>query len=632
MLSATYEHEVGFAEGGPSGGKMQALGQSRSTVVLQPSFEERVLDLPSSLFDLLPIGAYACDIDGKIVRYNRRAADLWGREPKLDDAGDRFCGSRRLYALDGSPIAHVNSAMAEVLASGIAVRNREVVVEQPSGTRIVVEMNVDPLKDSAGRIVGAVNCLHDVTERHGSSLMAASGTGRQALNLLEAFPLAVYTTDAAGLITFYNEAAAKLWGCRPELGKSAFCGSWKLYRPDGRPLPHDECPMAITLRERRAVHNSEAIAERPDGSRVPFIPYPTPLFDQSGQLIGAINVLVDISDQKQPLRRLAEIVNSSDDAIITKDLDGVITSWNPGAERLFGYTSSETIGHHVTMLMPPDRHNEEPGILARLRAGERIDHYETIRQRKDGSLIDISLTVSPVKDENGIVVGASKVARDITDRRLSQERQRLLLREMDHRVKNLFALAGGVVSLSARSTQSMPELASTVNERLAALARAHSLTLPDPTADDSISERTTTLHTLLRTILSPYDVQTKDRQTRFAIQGTDLPLSGGSVTSFALLFNEFATNAAKYGSLSTSDGTVAIVCNEQKDMLHIQWTEKGGPSTDAAVKDRGFGSTLVEATISQLGGKVSREWKAEGLVIELTVDRNRCMARPKQRP
>lgn len=614
---------------------MQTLGQSRSAVVQEPAFqepafEEQMLDLPSSVFDLLPIGVYVCDIEGKIVRYNRRAAALWGREPKLDDASDRFCGSLRLYALDGSPIARANGAMAEVLTNGSPVRNREVVVEQPGGTRIVVEMNVNPLKDSTGRVVGAVNCLNDVSERHGDAAMATGDAAQPELDLLEALPVAVYTTDAAGLITFYNRAAAELWGHHPELGKSAFCGSWKLYHPDGRPLPHDECPMAIALREQRAVRNSEAIAERPDGSRVPFIPYPTPLYDRSGSFVGAMNVLIDISDHKRSLRLLAEIVNSSDDAIITKDLNGVITSWNPGAERLFGYTSIETIGRHITMLMPPDRHNEEPGILARLRAGERIDHYETVRQRKDGSLVDISLTVSPVKDEDGIVVGASKVARDITERRLAHERQRLLLREMDHRVKNLFALAGSVVTLSARSTKSVPEVASAVNERLAALARAHSLTLPDPTAGDSISERTTTLHTLLRTILSPYDVHAKDSQTRFVIRGIDLPLGGGSVTSFTLLFNEFATNAAKYGSLSTPDGTVAIACSERQDIVHIRWTERGGPSMDTPAKDRGFGSTLVEATIAQLGGKVSREWHAEGLTIELSADRNRCMAQTKQ--
>lgn len=368
---------------------MQTLGQTRSAAAQEPAFEEQVLDLPSSVFDLLPIGVYVCDIQGRIVRYNRAAATLWGRKPKLDDASDRFCGSLHLYALDGSPIAHADCAMAEVLTNGSPVRNREVVIEQPNGARIVVEMNVNPLRDSAGGVIGAVNCLNDVSERHSSAAITTGDAVRPELDLLKALPVAVYTTDAAGLITFYNQAAAELWGCHPELGKSAFCGSWKLYRPDGRPLAHDECPMAISLREQRAVRNSEAIAERPDGSRVPFIPYPTPLYDRSGHFVGAMNVLIDISDHKRSLRLLAEIVNSSDDAIITKDLNGVITSWNPGAERLFGYTSTETIGRHITMLMPPDRHNEEPGILARLRAGERIDHYETVRQRKDGSLIDI---------------------------------------------------------------------------------------------------------------------------------------------------------------------------------------------------------------------------------------------------
>src|SRR5882757_9461541 len=116
-------------------------------------------------------------------------------------------------------------------------------------------------------------------------------------------------------------------------------------------------------------------------------------------------------------QRLAAIVESSDDAILAKDLNGTITSWNSGAERLFGYTADETIGKSVTMLIPPDRPNEEPAILARIRAGERIDHYETVRQRKDGSRIEISLSVSPIRGWDGRIVGASKIARDITERR-----------------------------------------------------------------------------------------------------------------------------------------------------------------------------------------------------------------------
>src|SRR5687767_6903810 len=126
---------------------------------------------------------------------------------------------------------------------------------------------------------------------------------RRFRQLLDALPAAVYTTDAAGRITFYNEAAAVLWGCRPELGKSEWCGSWRLFWPDGRSLPHDECPMAIALKENRAVRGAEAIAERPDGTRVPFIPYPTPLHDAHGNLIGAINMLVDITDRKQAENR-----------------------------------------------------------------------------------------------------------------------------------------------------------------------------------------------------------------------------------------------------------------------------------------------------------------------------------------
>src|SRR5262245_44339540 len=217
--------------------------------------------------------------------------------------------------------------------------------------------------------------------------------------IIEALPAAIYTTDAIGRITFYNEAAAAMWGHRPTLGEDQWCGSWKLYWSDGTPLPHDECPMAIALKTRQPVRDVEAVAEKPDGTRVPFAPYPTPLFDSSGQLLGAVNMLVDLTHRKQAeenAQRLASVVESSDDGIISKDLEGIVQSWNRGAERLFGYTAQEIIGKPITMLFPPERMQEEPFILERLRRGERIGHYETIRKRKDGTLIDVSLTVSPI--------------------------------------------------------------------------------------------------------------------------------------------------------------------------------------------------------------------------------------------
>src|SRR5215472_4571970 len=170
---------------------------------------------------------------------------------------------------------------------------------------------------------------------------------------------------------------------------------------------------------------------------------------------------------------LWSIIDNSDDAIITKNLDGIISSWNRSAERIFGYTAPEVIGKSVTILIPPDRQNEEPAILARLRRGERVDHYETVRQRKDGSLVIISLTVSPVRDAEGNILGASKIARDITERKRSEEQIATLAREAEHRAKNLLATVQATVNLSRSET---PDgLKRAIEGRIQALVNVHGL-------------------------------------------------------------------------------------------------------------------------------------------------------------
>jgi PAS domain S-box-containing protein len=242
-------------------------------------------------------------------------------------------------------------------------------------------------------------------------------------------PVAIYTTDAEGRLTLYNEAAAELWGRRPQIGRELWCGSYKIYLPDGSDLPLDECFMAVTLKTGEPVRGKEVIIERPDGTRRNVQPYPMPIHDASGKITGALNMLIDVTERNMAQmvnQRLAAIVEFSHDAIIGKDLNGIINSWNHGAERIFKYKSWEAVGKPVMILIPSERQAEEVEILSRIRRGEQVKHFETVRQCKDGSLIDVALTISPVKDANGKIVGASKIARDITERKRNENQQRVL--------------------------------------------------------------------------------------------------------------------------------------------------------------------------------------------------------------
>ena len=249
-------------------------------------------------------------------------------------------------------------------------------------------------------------------------------------------PAAVYSCDEEGQITFFNRRAAELWGREPNLknNQEKYCGSFRALGPDGSQIPHSQSLMAMAVKTGKPARNEETMIERPDGSRIILKVNIDPLHDINGRLCGAINVFEDVTDLKQAeqaSRRLAAIVESSEDAIVSKDLNGNITSWNQAAEQLFGYTAEEAIGKPVTLLIPPERHEEEPEILERIRRGARIEHYETIRRRKDGSLLDISLTVSPIRDAQGNIVGAAKIARDITRRK----RVEVALRENEQRLR-----------------------------------------------------------------------------------------------------------------------------------------------------------------------------------------------------
>jgi PAS domain S-box-containing protein len=432
---------------------------------------------------------------------------------------------------------------------------------------------------------------------------------------LNALPAAIYLTDAAGRITYFNEAAVAIWGRRPKLNVDLWCGSWRLFWPDGTPMPHDACPMAITLKERRAVRGGQAIAERPDGSRVPFMAFPTPLHDASGAFVGAVNMLIDMSEQQraaQVSHRLAAIVESSDDAIISKDLNGVIATWNKGAERLFGYLEQEAIGKPITMLIPEQHRDEETRILERIRRGERIDHFETVRRRKDGTMVSISLSVSPITDGLGRIVGASKIARDITEQKRREDQINLLAREADHRTKNLLALAQATVHLTNGETAA--ELKKAIEGRLRALANAHTLLAQSRWAGADLR------HLALEE-LSPYCTDDNGQDgSRARIEGPSLMLEQQPAQAIALALHELTTNAVKYGALSIPSGRIAVSWRLQSgNRLFVRWSETGGPQVTPPAR-RGFGTKVMTRICEQLNGELNFDWRADGLICDIVID------------
>jgi PAS domain S-box-containing protein len=307
-------------------------------------------------------------------------------------------------------------------------------------------------------------------------------------------------------------------------------------------------------------------------------------------------------------QRIAAIVESSDDAIISKDLNGIITSWNKGAERLFGYAAHEVIGKPVTVLIPLDRQNEEPGILARIRRGERVEHYETVRQRKDGSLFDISLTVSPIVDAKGKIIGASKIARDISERKRTDKQIALLAREAEHRTKNVLSTVQATVHLTQSDT---PDgLKRAISGRIRALANVHKLFVESRWAGADI-------HVLAKDELVGY-AQGGDAHVQ--IDGPNVLLEPTTAQAIAVTLHELATNAAKYGALSTPEGKLRVEWSLAADgRLIVRWTEIGGPPVKPPTR-QGFGTRVMESMIrGQLEGEIRFDWRAEGLECEIAL-------------
>jgi PAS domain S-box-containing protein len=364
------------------------------------------------------------------------------------------------------------------LRAGQRIEHYETVRRRKNGDLLDVSLAVSPIRDNSGRVIAASKIARDITEQKRAE--AALRDNERRLNeLLSTIPAAIYTTDAAGKITYYNEAAVDFAGRRPILGSDEWCVSLKLYWPDGTPLPHDQCPMAVALKEDRPVRGKEAVAERPDGTRIPFIPFPTPLHDADGKLIGAINMLIDVSERKQ-----------------------------------------------------------------------------------------------------------------------AEAQQHVLMRELNHRVKNNMQMLQSLLFTASRQTQNSDarNVLNDVSRRIAAMSAAQGTLYSSNSANKFSSTQFVQAVCSAAQQSFPPTVEVVQRVAPFE-------LDNDSAMPLALILNELLTNAVKYGSKGGAKTTIRVGFDKQ-DAYEL-YVEDDGPGFDFHdVKDRSSGLKLVQLLSRQLRGQL----------------------------
>jgi PAS domain S-box-containing protein len=455
---------------------------------------------------------------------------------------------------------------------------------------------------------------------------------------------AIISKDLNGIITSWNRSAERLFG---------YTEAEVIGQPVTILIPSDrldeEPEIIARLKKGERVDHFQTIRKRKDGTLLEISLTISPVRDEAGAIVGASKIARDATEALQGERAhrlLSAIVDSSDDAIISKNLNGIITSWNQSAERLFGYTAEEAIGQPITILIPPDRLGEEPQIISRLKKGERVDHFETIRKRKDGTHLDISLTISPVLDKNGIIVGASKIARDITERkRLETE-----MRRANHDLQQFAYSASHDLQEPLRSIKIFSEL----------LKERHSAKLDEEGLEflEYLHDGATRMEMLVRDLLTYTQVTKFDRPAEAVdpnnamdavLDGlsSSLSESGGKIVSDSLppvrihishltqLFQNLLGNAIKYRSpervltvdvsaerkngqwiCSVSDNGIGIA-DEFKETIFGLFrrlhNEDEYPGT-------GLGLAICQRIVDQYGGQIWVESKpGQGSVFRFTI-------------
>lgn len=537
-----------------------------------------------------------------------RTIAVWDHGPKPNFA----------YPLEGSPCQNVRAQGACSYSEGICSRFPGDTLLQDMGAESYIGM---PLRSSTGATLGILAALDDRpledVDRKKDIIEVFAARAASELERMQSISLTerlgriveesvseVYIFDgetyqfelvnrgARENLGFDMDELRQLtpWDIKPEMSRQDFL---KFVRP----LKEGHVPHLLF----------ETIHRRKNGTDY-NVAVQLQYFSGLGNVFYAsINDITDRKRAEAAKAHLAAIVSSSSEAIISKTLEGQITSWNVGAARLFGFEAEEMVGGAIHRIIPPDRLEEEETILARVRSGNEISNYETTRLHKDGSPVNVSVNVSPIRDSEGKIVGASTIAHDISSRIAAQERERLLLGEVNHRAKNLLSL----VQVIARQTASSDPVnfARRFEERILALAASHDVLVQS-------NWRNVPLDELVASQLQ--HVGSNDAQ-RIHRKGEPLEVNAAAAQAIGMALHELATNAAKYGSLSIPEGRVEIhwltrVNKRGEEEFVLRWEELNGPPVVAPTR-KGFGSTVIERILRlRVNGKVTIDYEPAGLV------------------
>ena len=468
----------------------------RSAARRTPGALGAMLRASDGILDMLPIATFICDAQGTILQYNSRAAEIWGQVPQPGQTHQQFTAGARFFNIDGTPLQR--SELSEVLATGKPARDVERIVERMDGARVFVSLNIDPLRNAKGELIGAVNCFFDITERKRTE--AALEQSRRHAREQEQRLAATYEHAAIGI----SEIA-----------------------PDGRFLRVNEAISAITGYSREHLL----------------------------------------------------------------------------ANKLFAHTH------------PDDADADREGFRKQVNGELEFYSVEKRFNRRDGRVIWLSVRSSPVRAADGQLLYLVRVVQDVTERKAAEQRQKLLIDELNHRVKNTLATVQSLATQTVRGAPTPEAFRESFEGRLIALSKAH----------DQLTRHhweSAELRELLSASIAPYIGLGPER---IVLRGEDIVLRRRAVLTLAMTFHELTTNAAKYGALSVPTGQIEIHWQlvdgdgDGGQRLRIDWVEQGGP-TVAEPQQRGFGSKLIEGSIAaELGGSARLAFEPTGLRCEIVI-------------